>query len=212
MFLCWRGMPRRIPLPLVAGLLLLAACTRSVSLAYTTQTTPVGEAAPIAVTGAGFEVHTAVPVGPDAVNAAWAGVLGTLNRYLEVAVLTPLRSGGPAGDLAPLFTPLVVDRVTSVSSDRAAFVDEGLAPATDLRSVAAVATLTSLGGPDAAMGVVSVGLDLRLTGRVDGAPLTVSRTGELVLVPSDGAWRIAAYDLKVTRTLTGASTTTTARS
>ncbi len=215
---------------LLAGLVLLTGCSEPVSHAFTTQTTPTQAPAPtttapieaaqapvpadepIVVTGAGFDLHTAGRVSQVAFDAAWAGVLQTLNRYLEQAVLTPLRTGGPAGDLTPLFTPLSVAQVMTVGQNRAAFIDEGLAPATNLRKDAAVARLTALAGADGAMSVVTADLELKLSGLVDGAPLFVERAGELVLVPDGGTWRIDAWNLKVIRRLAQSTTTTTARS
>ncbi|MDQ4068228.1 MAG: hypothetical protein M3203_01920 [Actinomycetota bacterium] len=223
-------MLRRNPLVLVACLAVLAGCSEPVSHAYTTQapattapaaSTVVEQAAgaqpgpseePIVITGRGFDLHTAGRVGQATFDAAWAGVLDTLNRYLEAAVLTPLRTGGPAGDLTPLFTPLSVAQVMTVGPDRFAFIDENLAPVTDLRKLEAVATLTALGGPDGTISVVTANLQLRLTGRVDGAPLALDRTGELVLMPEGGTWRIDAWDVKVTRRLASTTTTTAARS
>lgn len=207
---------------LFAGAVALAGCTRSPSAAYSTQTTTTQPAAslaagaddapaPITIDGAGFVVHAGGPVDQPGFDASWAAVLDALNRYLEAAVLTPLRSGGPAGDLAPLFTPLSAPRVLSVGPDRAAFIDEGLAPATGLRRERGVATLTGLGGRDALLSVVSAQLELRLAGEVNGAPLRVVRTGELVLIPEGGTWRIDAWDLRVTRTLAEVTTTTAAR-
>lgn len=212
---------------LVAGLVILTGCRGSGSLAFTTQTTvpqaPVETApattlpvppppTPIAFTGAGFDLHTAGPVGPAAFDAAWAGVLDTLNRYLEAGVLTPLRSGGPAGDLTPLFNPPAAERVTTVGPDRFAFIDENLPPVSDVRAEAAVARLTALAGPDGTMSVVAAGIDLRLIGHTNGALVRVTRTGELVLMPEGGTWRIDAYDIAVTRTLANETTTTTVRS
>ena len=223
-------MPRRKLNLLVAGLLLLAGCSEPVSHAFTTQSTsteapaptttapleaaqaPARTDEPIVITGAGFDLHTAGRVGTAAFDAAWAGVLQTLNRYLEAAVLTPLRTGGPADDLTPMFTPLSVAQVMNVGANRAAFIDEGLAPATDLRKDAAVARLTALAGADGTMSVVTAILDLKLSGLVGGAPLSLERAGELVLVPEGGTWRIDAWDLKVTRRLAQTTTTTAVRS
>jgi hypothetical protein len=204
----------------VAGLSLLSGCTSAVSHAYvnkvttTTPETTTGSSAPtgpatIAFTGAGFDVHTAGTVTQATFDATWAGVLATLNRYLDAGVLTPLRTGGPAGDLAPLFTALAVDRVTT-GPDRAAFIDEGVPPVTDLRADAAVATLTALAGADGSMSVVDASLDLRLTGQANGAPVSVTRTGDIVLMPEGGSWRIDSYDITARRTFAGAATTTTA--
>ncbi|MDQ3898636.1 MAG: hypothetical protein M3326_15565 [Actinomycetota bacterium] len=224
-------MSRPNPLLLVASLLLATGCSAPVSHAYTTQGTTTLPPAPtstspevvvaqapaapeeaLVITGAGFDLHTAGTVSKAAFDAAWSGVLDTLNRYLEEAVLTPLRSGGPAGDLRPLFTSLSVAQVMTVGDDRAAFIDEGLAPASDLHKDAAVATLTALAGADGTMSVVAANLELRLSGHVDGAPMFLDRTGELVLMPEGGTWRIDAWDLKVTRRLAQSTTSTTARS
>lgn len=210
---------------LVAGALLAAGCGRPSSPAFTTQTTlppsapttaaPTPTLAlpppePIVITGDAYDLHTASAVPTAAFNATWAGVLDTLNRYLEVAILTPLRTGGPAGDLTPLFNQPALARVVPGGPDRFAFIDENLPPVSDLRSERAVAGLTALAGKDGTVSVVTAGLELRLIGHVAGAPVTVVRTGELVLMPEGGTWRIDAYDIKVVRTVAEAATTTTA--
>lgn len=218
---------------LVAALVTLTGCGGSGSQALTNQTTtiaPVDTAPapadtappptldpgspppPITFTGAAFNLHTAGRVRPAAFDAAWAGVLDTLNRYLEAAVLTPLRTGGPAGDLTPLFSGPAAERVMTVGPDRFAFIDENLPPVSDLRQESVVAGLTGLAGADGAMSVITAGLDLRLVGHIDGALVKVVRTGELVLMPEGGTWRIDAYDIAVTRTLADEVTTTTVRS
>ena len=210
---------------LVAGLVMLTGCRGSGSHAFTTQTTvppapvetapappPVPPPPPITFTGEVFHLHTAGKVDPAVQEAARAGVLATLNRYLEAAVLTPLRSGGPAGDLTPLFTPPAAQRVMTVGPDRFAVIDENLPPVSDVRAESAVAGLNGLAGPDGIMSVVTAGLDLRLIGHINGALVRVTRTGELVLMPEGGTWRIDAYDIQVTRTLADDTTTTTVRS
>ena len=209
---------------LVAGLVLAAGCSKS-SPALTTQTTipqpapptaappptlPLPPPPPIVITGDAYDLHTASRVSTATFNATWAGVLDTLNRYLEVAVVTPLRTGGPAGDLTPLFNPPALAQVVPGGPDRFAFIDENLPPLSDLRSERAVAGLTGLAGKDGTVSVVTAGLELRLIGHVAGAPVTVVRTGELVLMPEGGTWRIDAYDIKVVRTVAEATTTTTA--
>jgi len=211
-------MPRRIPILLLAGLLPLVACSRSHPPAYTTEGTPrppatapaPGPPAPIAFAGKGFDVHTAGKVGQAEFDAAWAGVLATLNHYLDEGIVRPLRTGGPAGDLRPYFFGPAAARVVPGGPDRFAVIDENLPPVADLHQEAAVATLTALAGTDGIMSVVTAGVDLRLAGDVDGAPVTVVRTGELVLMPDAGVWRIDAYDIQVTRTLAQDRTTTAA--
>jgi hypothetical protein len=212
-------MPRRIPLLLLAGLLPLVACSRSPSPAYIARAAPrppvPGPPAPIAFAGKGFDLHTAGlhtngTVGQAEFDGAWAGVLATLNHYLDEGVVRPLRTGGPAGDLQPLFSGPAAARVVPGGPDRFAFIDENLPPVDDLRQETAVATLTGLAGTDGVMSVVTAGVDLRLAGNVAGAPVTVVRTGEVVLMPEGGVWRIDAYDIQVTRTRAQDRTTTAA--
>lgn len=219
-------MPRRTLL-LVASLVLLTGCAKPPSHAFSEQASrtesaavataapvqPVPSPEPIHFTGDAFDLHAGTEVPPSrSYDAAWAGVLDTLNRYLEAAVLRPLRTGGPAGDLTPLFSPPAAARVMAVGPDRFAFIDENLPPLTDVRKERAVAGLTGLAGTDGVMSVVTAGLDLRLIGHINGAPVKVVRTGELVFVPERGSWRIDAYEITVTRTLAEGTTTTTVRS
>jgi hypothetical protein len=210
-------MLRRRRLVFAAALLVLSTsgCGPGAAEAYRnhlpTDVAP-GADTDLAITGAGFEIQAAGDATRTAAGAAWKGVLATLNSYMEAGVLTPLRSGGAAGDLGPLLGSEVAARVTPPGADRAALVDEGLPPATDIRRDAGVATLSALAGPDGTISVVTARLDLRLRAQVEGAPLTIARTGELVLLPDGPIWRIDAYDLRVSRDSAGVSTTTTAAS
>ena len=203
----------------VVGLLVAAGCERASSASFTAQTTvpprtvpvvPLPPPPPIAFTGDAFDLHTAGPPTNASYDATWFGVLETLNRYLEAAILTPLRTGGPAGDLTPLFNRPALERVAPGGVDRFAFIDENLPAVSDLRSERAVAGLTALAGRDGKVSVVTAGLDLRLIGHIAGEPVTVVRTGELVLMPEGSTWRIDAYDIQVVRTIAQDTTVTTA--
>ena len=136
------------------------------------------------------------------------GVQGLLDGYLDRAVLQPLRSGQPAGDLSALFAGPALDRMSG--PDRAALVDEGLPKATQLKVTTAEADLTALIGPDG-VGALTAGIKVVVTGAVEGAPLTVERTGELLLAGDGPTWRVAGYDMRVTRDAAGSVTTTTVR-
>ena len=207
---------------LVIGLLLAAGCSRPSAATFTAQTTipPTTETVvplavpppppPIAFTGDAFDLHTAGPPTTASYDATWFGVLETLNRYLDAAIVTPLRTGGPAGDLTPLFNRPALERVAPGGVDRFAFIDENLPPVSDLRSERSVAGLTALAGRDGKVSVVTAGLDLRLIGHIAGTPVTVVRTGELVLMPEGSTWRIDAYDIKVVRRVAQDTTVTTA--
>ena len=205
---------------LAIGLLLAAGCSRPSAATFTAQTTipspatvpvlPLPPPPPIAFTGDAFDLHTAGPATNASYDATWFGVLETLNRYLDTAIVTPLRTGGPAGDLTALFNGPALERVVPGGVDRFAFIDENLPPVSDLRSERAVAGLTALAGRDGKVSVVTAGLDLRLIGHIAGTPVTVVRTGELVLMPEGATWRIDAYDIQVVRSIAQDTTVTTA--
>lgn len=168
-----------------------------------------GPPAPISWTVTVGDVHAVHPPAPPFPDDVRDEVTATLERYLTDAVLGPLRSGQPAGDLAPLFTPAAAARLNG--PDRAALVDEGLPPAPAVRSEAATAGLAALAAPDGAVIVVTATVDLRLhTGGTDS--VAVVRTGDLVLAPDGDGWDIEGYDVRTTRDpAEGAGTTTTAK-
>lgn len=164
----------------------------------------------IVLTASSFDVNAAAPPGPVELTGVRSAVLATLNRYVEAGVLTPLRTGGPAGDLGPVFTAAAVARV-SATADRQAFVDEGVPRLSGLVAQAATVGLTGLAGVDGKLEVVDAALDLRLTGTASTTPVTIARTGQLVLLRDAGGWRIDGYDIKVTREAGGGPATTAAR-
>lgn len=210
-------MLRRNLLGLVAATSLsFPACGSGASLAHRSHlpTDPRGSVAPgeVAIAGVGFEVHAVGRVDRAALRQAWAGVLATMSRYLEAGVLIPLRSGGPAADLTTFFTAEAGQRLASAPSERAALVDEGLPPATGIAWETAVARLTALVDDQGTVGAVSALLDVRINAEVDGGPLKVTHTGELVLMPDGDTWKIDAFEVRATRDSAGSATTTTARS
>ena len=193
---------------LVVAVVLAAGCSSEGGLMAVPTTTPAPspDASSFSVTGATVEsVRLPAPPFPDEVKDS---VRATLDRYLQEAVFGPLRSGGPAGDLGPVFTGPARLRVDG--PDRAALVDEGLASAGSVRTEKVTAGLTALAGADGAMNVVTASVDLRLeTGGDD--PVKIARSGQLVLVPEADGWKIDGYDVRTTRDGGDGATTTTAR-
>ena len=165
--------------------------------------------APIAWDVTVGEVHAVRPPAPVLPDDVRAKVTATLERYLADAVVGPLRSGQPAGDLGLVFTAAALARLSG--PDRAALVDEGLPPAARLRSEAATARLGALAGADQAVTVVTAAVTLRLhTGGAES--VAIVRTGDLVLVPDGDAWKVDGYDIRTARdSADGGGTTTTAR-
>lgn len=193
-------------LGLAIGLVLLFVARGGSGSPKSTSATP--EPGSLAFTVSGTDVQALASPTPGFPADVRAKVLETLNRYLTDAVAGPLRSGRPAGDLAPVFTAPALARVNG--PDRAALVDEGLPKASNLRAEAAKAKLGILLGDQNRPQVVSAEVDLRVTtGGSD--TLTVVRTGALVLVPAGGGWKIDGYDINTARDSADGPTTTSAR-
>ena len=126
------------------------------------------------------------------------GVLATLNRYLDGAVVAPMRSGRAAADLPAIFTATAAQRLAG--PDRSTLVEEVVSGASRSGRVDdAAAKLTGLLDPGGSILLVAAKVDVVLRTGAAGAETRVARSGELVLVPDGGAWRIDGYDLRVTR-------------
>ena len=163
----------------------------------------------IAFTTTSFNVEAAADPAPGSADGARAGIEATLNTWLEEGVLKPLRTGQGAGDIGPVFTGAVRERMVA-TTDRGAFVDEGLPPVSGIAAGTATLAMVALSDADGTIPVVTVHLDLTLGGMAEGTPLGVEHTGDLFMVPDGDAWRIDGYDVRATRATPGATTTTTA--
>lgn len=164
---------------------------------------------PISFTVAALNVEAGQPPAPQAVEQAKSDVQSSLNGYLEVGVLGPLRTGGPAGDIGPVFTAAARERLGG--PDRAALVDEGLPAVEGLRADRAVLEVTVFADQGGQVVMASAGFDLKMHGTVQGTPFSVDRTGEFLLLPDNGAWRIDGYQVRAARETAGMTTTSTAQ-
>lgn len=178
--------------------------------ATTTPTVP--PAIRITATPAGVESMRREPVAiPGEVHDA---VVATLNTWLDLGVVKPLLSGQPAAGLDAAFTPEAGARLTPGSPDRAAMLEEG-APA-GVHPEAASAALVGLAAPDGSLSLVTALVEVAFVRSLGPDRVRVVRTGEVLLVPAAGGWRIDGYDVVARRdTLpppaAAATTTTTAR-
>lgn len=205
------GLPTLPPVPrpcraatLVAALTLVTACTSG-----SPKSAPGLPPVPLAFTVSGVEVQSVSQPAPPLPDEVRAKVMATLDAYLDRATAVPLRTGSGAGDLAGLFTSAASARLNG--PDRPALVDEGLPRAAGVQAVASTARLGALAGSDNAVSVVAATIDLRLQSTGDDQ-LTIARSGDLVLVPDGGTWKIDGYDLSTARDSGGGGpTTTTAR-
>lgn len=185
--------------PLAAALVAAVVATT-----LATGADPVGAArAPKAVVKvpAGEKTVVATGNGPDALPGEVAtGVMAALDGYLVNATARPLQQGRPADDarLAGVLSPAVMARLGG--PDRATLLDEGLPRATaPVRVTTEPVVLTGLADASGKVVVVTAGLAATTRTRTARGPVTITRTGDLVLRPDDGTWKIAGYSLTTDR-------------
>ena len=138
-----------------------------------------------------------VSVSPEQASA----VIDLIGDYVETAIVKPLRTGQPAGDLAGVFDAAALARAQGI--DRAALVDEGLPKvAGHLTVTATPVAIAGLGDQAGNLVALTAAVDLDVSASAVGkaAPLHIVRTGSFVLSPDGGgAWKVSAYDVQVTR-------------
>lgn len=188
------------------------ACSRPVPAtigrsATITSTTTVEVPAGVAFTVAAFDVEG--PGNPASVESVKAALLTTFTRYLQEAVLTPLRTGGPAGEINPLFTARAAEHLAA-SGERNAFVDEGLPPATRIVARASGLHLVGLADQNGDLVLVAVRMDLTLVAGAADVTVTIDRGADLLLVADGDGWKIDSYAVRVARDTPDSSSTVVA--
>ena len=135
---------------------------------------------------------------PD--EAQLAAIKKTLDGWLASAVVTPLHSGQPAPDLAPLFTAAALERLADPAT-RATLVDEGLPPAsTSITGEVANVLLSTVAGPDEVLAIAGARIDVKVHAVGPTLDVDVVHQGELVLAPeADGSWRIESFAVHTAR-------------
>jgi hypothetical protein len=194
---------RVVPLAVAVALATAAgACSKEparekrAATTTTAPTTTATAAAPaIAVTVTGVDANGTRE--PD--EATVAAVKKTIDAWVAAAVVAPLHSGQPAGDLAAVFTPAALERLADPAV-RAAMVDEGLPPATkEITAERANVGLFSVAGPDEVVAVIAAQLDLKVRAVGPTLDVDVSHYGELVLVQEGDGWKIDSFALEAAR-------------
>ena len=124
-----------------------------------------------------------------------------LDNYLDVAIVSPLRSGQPAGDLSALLSAEALARLADPAT-RATMVDEGLPPASRLVSVGvANANLSSVAAASGAVGVVGARIDVKLHAVGPAIDIDIIRQGDLVFAEGSvpDTWVIDSFSLRTER-------------
>jgi hypothetical protein len=164
----------------------------------TTSTTALAAPPTIGVTVTGVDANGTKA--PD--DATVAAVKATLDSWLATAVVAPLFSGQPAGDLSGVFTPAALERLAADPAARPSLVDDGLGlpPAsTAITAERANVALASVAGPDEVVAVIAAQLDILLRAQGPTVDVDVNHHGEVVLVPDGGTWKIDAFSVTAAR-------------
>jgi hypothetical protein len=159
----------------------------------TTSTTALTAPPTIGVEITGVEAN-----GTAAPDEATVGAVKTaLDAWLAAAVVGPLFTGQPAGDLSAAFTPAALERIAADPAVRSTLVAEGLPPAsTSITAERSTAALSSVAGPDGVVAVVAASLDVLLRATGPTVDVDVNHYGEVVLVAdASGIWKIDSFTI-----------------
>jgi hypothetical protein len=172
-------------------------------------TTPTTAVAPLKVTASAATVNSMRDPAPGFPDDLRDQVLATLTSYLSSAIAAPLRTAQPSAGLDGVFTADALARLVPGGPDRAAMIEEPTVAAGTVTADTATATLVALAGQNGEIGMVNANVTLTITATNGGSRVQVARTGDLVLVPASGGWRIDSYDLSTKRDTVPPPTTTT---
>lgn len=188
----------------LAGGTVLGGCSKDkeepTTRSTTTSTTTTAPPGPptIGVTVTGVDANGTKT--PD--EATVAAVKATLDSWLASAVVGPLFTGQPAGDLSGVFTAAALERLAADPAARPSLVDDGLGlpPATTaITAERANVALSSVAGPDEVVAVVAAQLDIQLRAQGPELDVDVNHHGEVVLVQDGETWKIDAFSVTAAR-------------
>jgi hypothetical protein len=126
-----------------------------------------------------------------------SGLQATLDRWAADAVVGPLRTGQPPQGIESLFSAGAAARLTT--ADRASLVEDPPPLVGAVHPDRSEAALTPVPSRDGSVQLVVARIELIVTVSAKTSKLVTARTGDLVLVPQNGAWVIDSYDLSAKR-------------
>jgi hypothetical protein len=188
---------RVVPALFLAGVVVLTACGGGGGKAKAPTPTTVKINSSVALRFVSANVASAGPAvafPADLRNK----VSQSVNRYVEAAVVSPLRAGAVGAGLAGLFTPDAAAKLNG--PERATLTDEGVPKLSgSITPTTAAFALTGLAEKSGDIVLVSANLKLDLHAAVPGGDLHMVRQGTLLFSNVAGAWRVAGFDLSVIR-------------
>jgi hypothetical protein len=140
-------------------------------------------------------------------------VMRQTRRYVEQAIVRPLLQGKKAGSsFGDLFAPGL--RRLATKADRAALTDEGVGKVSaDLNAPKTKVVVNALVDHRGDLQFVATHFGFKLRSEINGAPLVINRSTELVFeqTPKD-QWIVSSYRVVVTRRAGSSKTSTSATS
>lgn len=194
-----RRRPATIAVLLAIAVLAVNGCSKDKDKPEKSPDKPAEEGAPskpavVQFTVTGVDANATTP--PD--EATIAAVKKTLDGWAATAVVEPLRSGDPAGDLSPFFTAPALERLGDPAV-RATLVDEGLPAATkSVEAEVANVSLASAAG-ESGVAVIAARFELKVHAVGDDSDIDVVHSGDLMLVPDADAWKIDSFSVRTAR-------------
>lgn len=162
----------------------------------TTSTTAVPE---IKVTVAVAAVESMRPEPVEFPDDVRTPVVAALDAWVGAGVVAPLLTGQPPVGLDAAFSAAALARLTPGSPDRASLLEETRPSEGVVQPEKAAVTLIGLADENGSVGLVTAGIDVSLVFVSSSGEVRHSRTGELVLVPMPGGWRIDSYEIVTKR-------------
>ena len=142
-------------------------------------------------------------------EATQQAVVAAAQSYIDAAVLSPLTDGKVGDGYDALFDTSVSTNATG--PDRAALTDDGIDKATKSPEVTATPVrIDALADKDGKVLLVGATFDVDVKAETAAGPLAVRRINQLTYAPVDGAWKMTAYHVDVTRDTAGDTTSSTA--
>jgi hypothetical protein len=156
--------------------------------------------------GGVYHANTGLPaqLSPELQDA----VMATVGSYVQGGLIGPIRDGKADEEVGAIFDAGARARLSG--PDRAVLFEEGLPELTGAFTPAAEPViLTALSDPGGNFVLVTASLKYQATLEVKGGDVTISRIGELTLLPDGNTWKITGYDVGLTRDLPDAGSPTT---
>lgn len=158
---------------------------------------PTAAPGPFAFTLTGSAVHPMAAQAPPFPNDVAGAIKASLDTWLGSALVAPLQTGRPSSGLDAVFTEPALARISAAGAERSAMLEEGAPLTGQVRQDRANANLTALTAPGGEIVLITAQIDMGHTVTSGDGLVDVVRSGELVLVPDRGNWRIDAFDVVV---------------